>query len=164
MEEEKDRLKFTIERYDHYYDSINNKCGVFLALSTFIVGGLIAAYPSFLNKVNANIWVHLSTASLIAIGLGIMILVVRASTPFLMDDKDSLFYFHAVGSQSTGVFSQRSKACSAEEELQDLRIQVHQLASGLTAKFRALRVAGILFTVQFLLFIPALILLITNLK
>jgi len=164
MSSEKERLKFTIERYDHYYDSVNNKCAVFLALSTFIVGGLVAGYPTFLANVTSSFWVHLSMGLLLSVGLGIMILVILASTPFLTNDKDSFLYFHAVSSQSVSVFAHRSGACTEDEELQDLRIQVHHLATGLTAKFKKLRIAGVLFTIQFILFIPTLLMVIVNLK
>ncbi len=44
-----ERLIFCINRYDHYYDSVNNKSNVFLVISTFIVGGLITA-----NEVNST--------------------------------------------------------------------------------------------------------------
>jgi len=53
---------------------------------------------------------------------------------------------------------------SIEDEIIDLRTQVHQLSSGLKSKFSLLRIAGILFLLQFILFIPLFILIINNLK
>ena len=38
---EKDRLKYTINRFDHYFDSVNNKSAVYIAINTFITGGII---------------------------------------------------------------------------------------------------------------------------
>ena len=37
-------LKHTVDRYDHYFDSINNKGNLFLALNTFLLGGIITGY------------------------------------------------------------------------------------------------------------------------
>lgn len=161
---EKERLKFCIERFDHYYDSVNNKCAVFLGLSTFIVGGLIAAYPSFLEKVNHNLWVHLFMGALISLGLAIMIIVIQASTPFMSKGTGSLHYFGSISSLDLFTFEQRSSGCQDADELKDLLAQVHQLSHGLTSKFQKLKLAGLLFTIQFYLFIPTLILLLTNLK
>lgn len=161
---EKERLKFCIERFDHYYDSINSKSAVFLALSTFIVGGLITAYPTLLAKVDCNLWVHLIMTALIGTGLTIMIIVILASFPFLSDDTTSIFYFGAIGSIEKGTFEERSRNLEEEDELIDLRNQVYQLSCGLRNKFRKLKTAGIIFTIQFILFIPLIILLITNLK
>ena len=41
MEKEKDRLEYTINRFDHYFDSVNNKSAVYIAINTFITGGII---------------------------------------------------------------------------------------------------------------------------
>jgi hypothetical protein len=166
---ERERLKFCIDRFDHYYDSVNNKGAVFLGLSTFIVGGLSAAYPSFLSSVNCNVWVHFLMRSLIFIGLAIMIIVIRALTPFISNNTGSVntgsvFYFGSIGNQDKNVFLEKSKNLDEEGELIDLRTQAHELSKGLTYKFRQLRMVAVLFTIQFVLFIPLIILLINNLK
>lgn len=165
MEMEKDRLKFCIERFDHYYDSINNKSAVFLALSTFIVGGLVAAYPALLERVNCEILVHTLMIINIGIGLSIMIMVVGASTPFLAIGTESMHFFGSISKMSAGDYCDKScNLNSGEEELKDLRLQVHQLSRGLTNKFTKLMWAGHLFKIQFFLFIPLILLLISNLK
>ena len=161
---EKERLKFCIDRFDHYYDSINSKSAVFLALSTFIVGGLVAVYPTLLEKVHCNLWVHILMICPIGIGLAIMITVIGASTPFLSRDTTSIHYFGSISSTEKSVFDEKSRDMEEESELADLRDQVYQLACGLRSKFSKLRTAGILFTIQFILFIPLIILLIINLK
>lgn len=162
---EKERLKFCIKRFDHYYDSVNNKSAVFLGLSTFIVGGLVAAYPSILSLVNCGFFVHVLMLSVIGIGLGIMIIVIMASTPFLTTDTNSLHYFSSISCMTKDQYCNRSSTtCTEEDELIDLREQVHQLSGGLNNKFKKLKWAGKLFTIQFCLFIPLILLIVFNLK
>lgn len=162
---EKERLKFCIDRFDHYYDSINNKGAVFLTLSTFIVGGLVAVYPSLLSGVNCNLLIHVLMFSAIGIGLAIMIFVIRALTPFTeCADTNSVFHFGSISCQREINFHEKSKNITEEEELSDLRTQVQDLSTGLKNKFKTLRQVGILFTIQFSLFFPLIILLIINLK
>lgn len=55
---EKERLLLCISRYDHYYDSVNNKSNVFLTLSIFVVGGLVAGYSTLMDKVACNSYLH----------------------------------------------------------------------------------------------------------
>lgn len=161
---EKERLQFNIQRFDSYYDSVNSKCGVFLALSTFIVGGLATAYSPIINAVNCGWCIHALMSSLIGLGVLIMIIVIRASTPFLNSEKKSLLYFGCIAGMGRETFIIKSKASSGEDDLTDLRNQVYDLATGLRLKFKRLRLAGWLFTIQFILFIPLLITLIHNLK
>ena len=161
---EKDRLRYSIQRFDQFYDSVNNKCAVFLGLSTFIVGGLIATYPSFVEKIEATAWVNVFMGLLIGVGILNMLITVRASTPFLSRGKDSLYYYGAISCLKLDQFERQSAGCNEEEELGDLRAQAHQLAIGLEGKFRKLRWSGHLFTLQFLLLIPTVALLLLNLK
>lgn len=161
---EKERLTYNIDRFDAYYNSVNSKCGVFLALSTFIVGGLAAAYSPIIKAVDCGWCIHALMSTVIGLGVTIMIIVILASTPFLDSKKKSLFYFGCIAGMERDTYLSKSKAYSGEDELADLRNQVYDLATGLRLKFRRLRFAGWLFTIQFLLFIPLLIILIHNLK
>lgn len=161
---DKERLIFSISRFDHYYDSINNKCNVFLTLNTFIVGGLVAAYPWLTEHVNCGAQLHLNMICLIALGMVNIILVTWTSTPFLKKGSDSLLYFGALAAMDAATFSRKSEQETEDEHLKDLRNQNHILARGLKGKFKKLRLAGILFIVQFALFIPLIINIIKNLK
>lgn len=162
---EKERLKFCIERFDSYYDSVNNKSSVFLAVSIFIVGGLVASYPSILNLVNCGLCVHLIMISAIGLGLATMIIVIMASTPFLTNDSDSLYYFGSIACLTQDQFCVKSGPnFTDEDELSDLRNQVHQLSRGLKMKFTRLTIVGMLFTIQFYLFIPLILIIAFNLK
>jgi len=52
-------LQFSIGRYDHYYDTINNKGNVYLTLNAFLLGGILTAYYALADG-QCNMWiVHL---------------------------------------------------------------------------------------------------------
>ena len=164
MNMERERLKFSVDRFDHYYDSINNKCNVFLGLSTFIVGGLIAAYPSLLEKVECGFVTHALMGTLLSLGLAIMIIVSTASTPYLSKSGNSLLFFADIAGQTEAQFQQLSAGETEAAAVEDMRRQVYKLAVGLNGKFKKLRVAGQLMILQFVLFIPLVIIIVTNLK
>ncbi len=41
---EKKRLLYTINRFDQFYDNVNNKTAIYIAINTFIVGLLLAVF------------------------------------------------------------------------------------------------------------------------
>ena len=50
MEIKYEHAKFVIERFDHYYDTVNSKGSFYIGLNTFILGGLCAGYISIADK------------------------------------------------------------------------------------------------------------------
>ncbi|WP_040495282.1 Pycsar system effector family protein [Fulvivirga imtechensis] len=161
---EKERLQFCINRFDHYYDSINNKCAVFLGLGTFILGGLIASYPYLLQNVECTSWIHVSMGLLILLSLVNLLTIISASTPHLSNKGTSMFYFASISSMTKKSFDEQSTCYMPEVELDDLRDQVRELSTGLTRKFQKLKIVGRLFSLQFILFIPLIIFVIINFK
>jgi hypothetical protein len=164
MEREKERLKFSIGRYDHYYDSVNNKSNVYLTLNLFIVGGLTASYTTIMDSVYGY-WV-IPTLLIVSMALGLLnlLIIVLASRPYLTDETDSLLFFQSVNNMELNTFKSKSEAETEAEELEDLRIQTFQLAAGLKSKFKKLYMVGNLFALQILVFIPLIILILKNLK
>ena len=49
---EKERLEYTVNRLDHYYDSVNNKTAVYIAINTFITGGTITLITQIVELPN----------------------------------------------------------------------------------------------------------------
>jgi hypothetical protein len=135
-----------------------------LSLGIFIVGGLVAAYPSLLDKVSCNLWLHLNMVILISLGVTNLLLITWTSMPFLSKEENSLLYFGAVAKLTQAGFRGRSASALADAELDDLRDQVHALATGLRTKFKRLQIAGCLLMIQFAFFIPLIILIVKNLK
>jgi hypothetical protein len=164
MESEKERLKFCIGRYDHYFDSVNNKSNVYLTLSVFVFGGLLGLYPTILVKTDSNLWVNVFMLLVMGIGLTAMLITILASRPYLTKETDSLLFFQSVSNMGQTEFETQSSTATEEQEINDLRIQTFQLACGLKAKFTKLLLVASLFAIQFALFIPLIILILNNLK
>lgn len=161
---EKDRLIFTINRYDHFYDSVNNKGNVILGLSTFITGATIVGYPTLSDLEICSMWVRLNLIAVILFGVASIATLLLASVPYLTQKSNSLFYFGSVSSLTSGEFKEASSAMNEESELEDLREQAFLLASGLTGKFKKLKTATILNLIQIGLLVPLTIFLIYHLK
>ncbi|MFY0628457.1 MAG: hypothetical protein JXR07_19325 [Reichenbachiella sp.] len=161
---EKDRLKFSIGRFDHYYDSINNKSAVFLALGTFLIGGLITLYPLITPHLECDSLFSVLVMLSISIGLTSMIIVMTAATPYLSDGIKSKFYFNSIASTSKQVFDEESINLTEEDELSDLRSQVYAMAKGLKSKFQKIRIAGFLLIALFISLIPIVITISINIK
>ncbi|NOQ71166.1 MAG: hypothetical protein GQ574_04130 [Crocinitomix sp.] len=159
---EKERLLNAIIRYDHYYDSINNKANVALGLSTFVTGAMAALYPVFAKIADANALMYVIYFLMIAIGMTTIITLVFAATPYMKNSTNSLIYFKSVADMSEMNFKRVSEKRTEDQELDDLREQTHDLASGLSSKFKRLKLVFRLLTIQFFLAIPLIILLIQN--
>lgn len=159
---EKDRLKYTIDRFDHYFDSVNNKSAVYIAINTFITGGIIALLTQ------TEIVNDMSTTGKVSIGvllfIGVLSLIVLsiASIPFFSKKPDSLYYFGAISKMKQSEFNKTSKHYDDKDELQDLRSQVYILSNGLKTKFSRLKFAGKLLVVQFFLLLPTLYFILIN--
>jgi hypothetical protein len=162
--DEVERLKFCIERSDHYYDSINNKSAVFLAIGTFVVGGLVASYPYLKENLECLKLFHILLPITLLLGLVALILVLFAAIPFVEKGSKSLYYFNSVAFSNLKDFQQDSEDQTEIENLKDLRSQVFFLFKGLRKKFLYIKIAGILYILMFisLAFLIAFIML--NLK
>lgn len=153
---EKERLEYTITRLDHYYDSVNNKTAVYIAINTFITGGTITLLTQIQELLDKEIWLLIFLAGIIAFGVGSLILLALASMPYLSpkSEIESLYYFESIAEKSAQEFFDLSKEQDKKEDKKDLRNQVYVLSKGLKAKFKKLKWACGLLIVQFLLLAP----------
>jgi len=159
---EEQRLKFTIERFDHYYASINNKVSALLVLVTFIIGGLIALTPTVSQLPECTIVMGIQLCVLIAIGLTAMILLIIALRPRLGASGSSLLFFMDISRLTRMQFADSSGKQTHDEHIEDLREQVYCLSKGLASKFRLLRLASTIVWLQFTLMIPFIILVVIH--
>jgi len=160
---EKDRLIYTISRFDHYFESVNNKTAVYIAINTFILGGILAGYVNIDKYIieHVNLF-NIILSIILLLGLCSLIILTYASIPFFSKKPNSLFYFGAIGSQSKDDFIEASKKYENKDELKDLRSQVHVLAKGLNTKFVRLQLSGRLLVLQFVGLIPLIIIFLIN--
>lgn len=161
--------KFIIERFDHYYDSVNNKGSFYIGLNTFIFGGICVGYLSIHDKVDANVIIWALFALLI-IGNAISIaFTVTAIMPFTKDNPEnphsaSLIYFGGIAKHTLPHFKEKFEGAQEGDMLDDLVQQAHCLAGGLHKKYRNLKWAGLFIVVQFITMLPLLFLIVKNLR
>ena len=161
---EKDRLKYTINRFDHYFDSVNNKSAVYIAINTFITGGniVILTQTNIVKDLiilgQVTVWILLLT------GIVNLIILSIASIPFFSTKPKSIYYFGAISKMTQSEFNKTSKNYTEKEELKDLRSQTFVLSQGLTKKFTKLKLAGILLVTQFFMLLLIFMTILINLK
>lgn len=164
----KEELQFIINRYDHYYDSVNNKGQFYLGLNTFLIGGLGAAYALTQQQHICICSLNLFMISLLVINFISIFFTLRATLPYLKsgDNKNykSLIFFGSVAEFSKEQFIEKATNASAEDIKSDFAIQTYQLAVGLAKKFERLKFAGLFLAIEFILLIPFLITFFINIK
>ena len=138
-------LKHTMDRYDHYYDSINNKGNLFLTLNTFLLGGMITGYYSIKDTVDSRFdimffaWIGLICCLL---SLGFTLLAIM---PYLNKQADSVngsvINFGNVSNISFDSFKRMYGSITEEKRYEDYVCQVYLLAQGLQKKFSRLKTA-----------------------
>lgn len=161
---EKERLQFTISRFDQYYDSVNNKSSIVLGFGTLVFGTLVTVYPSLITVVEFNWIMHAIFGALIALGFTSMLILIVTSIPHLKSNGKSIHFFQSISNMGETEFMSKSEKNDLNEEMKDLRKQVFHLANGLSKKFKRLRIALILLVIQMTLIVPYIILIITHLK
>jgi hypothetical protein len=153
---EKERLEYTVNRLDHYYDSVNNKTAVYIAINTFITGGTITLLTQIQDLIDKENWLLFFLAAIITLGVGSLILLALASMPYFSSKSDieSLYYFASIAQKGPKEFFELSKNQNLKGNLKDLRNQVYVLSKGLKSKFRKLKWACGLLIIQFVLLAP----------
>jgi hypothetical protein len=158
-QENYNHAKFIIDRYDHYNDSVNNKSAFFIALNTFLLGGLFVGFVNFHRdmEMTRSLWylpIVFGLSSILS-----TILIVIASNPFLVSGnkearRRSLIFFGSVAEYKRENYLQAFTQQDDDRLTEDTVNQAWILATGLTSKYRKLRIAGWLLIFQFLLLIP----------
>ena len=162
---EKERLEYTIGRLDHYFDSVNNKTAVYIAINTFITGGVITLITQIKETMAQHFWLLFVVGVILLLGIFSLIILALASIPYISPNTkiDSLYYFGSIGDKEFQDFSDKSENQGKKADLKDLRSQVHIMSIGLTKKFSKLTWVGILLIAQFMLLAPLTYLLISKL-
>lgn len=160
---EKRRLLYSINRFDHYFESVNNKTAVYLAMNTFLLGGIITGYISVQEHIcQFNSFFNILLMIEMILGTIGLLVLTMASIPYFSKDSDSLYYFGGIGSMDKEKFFDYSKSIGRKDEIQDLRGQVYNLSKGLNTKFIRLKISGWLIFLQFIILAFIILLLIIN--
>ncbi len=160
MEKERNRLKYTIERLDHYYESVNNKTTVYIAISTFFTGAILTFTVQFKGFLGDKYWLLFFISAMLLLGIINLLILAKICIPFFPFRTDSMYYFRAISSMKKYEFFEKSKDRKDKEDLKDLRTQVYELSNGLNKKFQKLTWVGVLLISQLLLLAPIIYLII----
>lgn len=138
-------LIHTMDRYDHYFDSVNNKGNLFLTLNTFLLGGIITGYYSIKDTLECNVYIECFVwISLICCILSILF-TLYAIIPYLSKQADpingSVINFGNVSNIKLSSFKTMYGDLTESKRYDDYVEQVYLLASGLQKKFCRLKIA-----------------------
>lgn len=150
-------IKFSIERFDHYYDSINNKGNLYLTLNTFLLGGIITGYYSIRDNKELNCFPQLWIWIVLILNLLGLLLTLFAIKPYLGNKSSgknsSLIYFGSVSLLSMQTLHNLYSSLNEDKLYKDMIKQTHALSSGLRKKFNLLKVATYLLALEFLIIV-----------
>jgi hypothetical protein len=167
MDQLPEEIKFIIGRYDHYFEGINSKGNLYLALNTFIIGGVITGFFSL--RVTENLCQILNVLFFVEvlICLGSILFTLSAVNPFLEKRKNknafSIYYFADVASQNLDDYKARCLNQTSVELKDDLIGQAYQLAKGLKQKFFRIKIASRLIALQVIIIVIFIVLYSLNL-
>lgn len=164
-----EHAKFIIERFDHYYDGVNNKGTFYIGLNTFIFGGICVGYLSLHDKLMSNLFIWIPFSVLVICNALSTFFTIMALMPFLKGNHQklelpSLVYFGGIAKHQLSYFKEKFEKADEKALLDDLVQQAYCLAKGLDGKYKKLRLAGCCVVAQFLTMLPLLYFIIQNLK
>lgn len=163
MLDKNEHLKFLIGRFDHYYDSVNNKGNAMLVINTFSIGGIAAFYTAFEDDVNWTGWLKFFGITLCVLWAASLGLTSGALLPYKRSSANSLVYFGDISNLTETSFLQKFSAQQEDGITNDLQSQAYMLSKGLAFKFRLLEWATYLLFLSYAMLILAFITLIINL-
>lgn len=155
IEKKIELLKFIIGRYDHYYDSVNNKANLYLALNTFLLGGLATVYYGLGQQAGISRPCFILMTIMLILNVWSITVALMATKPYnntVTDNKDgSLIYFGDVADYPANMHEKLFNDYNEDRQYKDLVTQTHLLAIGLKRKFKFMGTATYLLAGQILL-------------
>ena len=143
-----ENLKFILERYDHYIESVQSKSNLYITLNTFILTGAVTLFAGFKNQLNGFMTIWL----LIIIGISIVSLIytLLAIIPQTKNSgQDSVIFFGNVSERNQqDEYYESIKNMDEENFKKDLAQQVQQVAEIVHKKHIHLRNTNQLLIVQ----------------
>ena len=142
--------KFVIGRYDHYYDSVNNKANFWLAFNSFAIGVVLTTYKDVKDLVPSCVisWFNGGLISFLVIAIVSSFLILIASWPHMTFKKRpgrggrSLIYFDDVAAFEVADYRKALDEADSQRLYKDFSGQTWHLAAGLNRKYRLLAWAG----------------------
>lgn len=146
-----ENLKFIINRYDHYIESVQSKSNLYITLNTFVLTGSVTLFFGY--KSDLNCFLALLLLMIILASLTATIYILLALNPKIKkSNNESIIFFGNVAerkddSEYWGVIKNTNKSDFEE----DLANQTQQVAAIVCEKHKTLKIAGYLLIAQFIL-------------
>lgn len=135
----KENLKFILERYDHYIESVQSKSNLYITLNTFVLTGVVTLFAGFKNQLDGFMTIWL----LIIIGISIVSLIYTLLALIPQTKKnglDSVIFFGNVSEKNQqDEYYESIKDMDEETFKKDLAQQVQQVAKIVCKKHIHLR-------------------------
>lgn len=145
-----ENLKFILERFDHYIESVQSKSNLYIALNSLIITGSIAILTTTdLQKFNCTLLALLIIIVLESI-VSIIITLIALIPHLKTSQTKSVLFFNDVSSEKENDYCEKMNQISNEKFDKDVTIQIHNVAKGLTVKYKKLKWAGLLLILQFI--------------
>mgnify|MGYP000729926887 CR=1 FL=1 len=150
IQQKTEHLKFILNRYDHYIESIQSKSNLYIGLNTLMLGGIVTLLTNIslckMNFVLCAIVLIIAFLSIISI-----IITLFAIKPHLSSgsSNNSIIFFNNVSKISHDKYLENIENSTDETLKNDIVNQVHCVATGLTNKYRNLSKVSWLLTIQF---------------
>jgi len=153
--EKMEHLKFLINRYDHYYDSMHNKGNFYLSLNTFLLGGIVTGFFMFKATFPSNKLLLILMIITVVLNLLSLLTALASIKPYLNKAKQnlngSLIYFGDIANYQYLHFNKLVNEMNYETYFEDLTKQTHLLAIGLNNKYNLLYWSTVLLAMQTIL-------------
>lgn len=145
--------KLVLSRYDHYYDSVNNKGTYYLTLNAFLIGAVFTVYTTFKNDIEFNRIVIGFMILSVCAGLLSIVITLLAINPFLKSGESkkyqSLIFFGSISKMKEHEFIKDFMMQKETDIQKDMLTQIHKLSEGLCSKYDKLKFAAWIIAAEF---------------
>lgn len=166
--EKYEHARYVIDRYDHYYDTVNSKGAFYISLNTFMLGGLFAGFITLKDQLDKPLYLWTLLILFACCSLLSSTLTVLAIHPFVNNShkkgKSSLIFFASVARYEKDSFIEAFLQQDENRRTRDTISQMWHLSKGLTRKFQLLKISGLLVIAQFIFLIPIIFSIINLIK
>lgn len=135
----KENLKFILERYDHYIESVQSKSNLYITLNTFVLTGAITLFGGFKDQLDACLTICLLLIIVISI-ISLIYTLLALIPQTKKTEQDSVIFFGNVAERNQAVeYYESIKEMDENTFMKDLAHQVQQVAKIVCQKHIHLR-------------------------
>jgi len=147
-----EQARYLMDRYDRYLQAVDLKANIIAVYHFTIIGSVVFNYDDLKvllgGSGEASVLFQLATIGVIAVSLISIIFLLLTIFPFLKSNTrkgknhESLIFFKSVHEMGQKNFELKFSKQEDDDMIEDYRIQLFNLASGLSRKFKYLSTAG----------------------